>query len=146
MRTTISLLVLAVAATMVTGCAKVERKFGLGMANTLEILRGGEFRRTVEQAALWDTPDYAYTTGVIRGVNRTLARTGIGIYEIITAPLPPYDPILTDYFAPGPVYPDNYVPGVVADSLFATDTSIGFSGGDVIPFMPGSRFRIFDVH
>jgi putative exosortase-associated protein (TIGR04073 family) len=146
MRTTISLLALAVAATLMSGCANVERKLGRGMANTFEIVRGGEFRRTVEQASLWDTPDYTYTTGIIRGANRTLARTGIGIYEVITAPLPPYGPVLTDYFAPGPVYPDNYVPGVVADSMFATDTTIGFSGGEVVPFIPGSRFRIFDVH
>src|SRR4051812_23558540 len=30
-----------------TGCANVERKFGRGMANTHEIIRGGEFRRTM---------------------------------------------------------------------------------------------------
>jgi hypothetical protein len=24
------------------------------------------------------------------------------------------------------------------------DTSLGFSGGDIIPFIPGSRFHIFD--
>jgi hypothetical protein len=32
----------------------------------------------------------------------------------------------------------------MADSLFATDTAIGYSGGDVAPFIPGSRFRIFE--
>jgi hypothetical protein len=30
--------------------------------------------------------------------------------------------------------------------MFATDTNLGFSGGDVAPFIPGSRFRIFDTH
>lgn len=134
------------AGVLASGCANVERKFGRGMANTVEIFRGGEVRRTVEQTALTDGPDVAYTTGFVRGINRTLARTGIGIYELVTAPFPPYDPVLTDYIAPGVVYPDNYAPGLAEDSMFATDTNIGFSGGDVLPFAPGSRFRIFDTH
>ena len=25
-------------------------------------------------------------------------------------------------------------------------TRVGYSGGDVMPFIPGSRFRIFDTH
>jgi putative exosortase-associated protein (TIGR04073 family) len=147
MRNTLILLaVVAVTGAMTSGCANVERKLGRGMANTFEIVRGGEFRRTMEQTALFQSPDAAYSTGFVRGVNRTLARTGIGIYEIVTAPFPPYGPVLTDYFAPGPVYPDNYTPGLLADSMFATDTSVGYSGGDVMPFLPGSRFRVFDTH
>ncbi len=43
-----------------------------------------------------------------------------------------------------PVYPENYRPDVLADSLFYTDSSLGFSGGDVAPMFPGSRFKIFD--
>lgn len=147
MRNNFSLLaLLAVTGVMASGCANVERKFGRGMANTFEIVRGGEFRRTMEQTALFESPDRAATTGFVRGINRTLARTGIGVYEMVTAPLPPYGPIFTNHFAPDPVYPDNFAPGVLADSMFATDTSIGFSGGDVVPFIPGSRFRVFDVH
>lgn len=133
-----------------TGCANTERKLGRGMANTLEIVRWGEFRRTVEQSAFSDGPDYAYTTGAVAGFDRTMARTGLGLYEVITCPFPTpghgYDPLCTDYLAPGPVYPDNYQPGLVEDSMFATDTSLGFSGGDVAPFVPGSRFRVFDTH
>src|SRR6266568_905118 len=72
-----------------------------------------------------------------RGLNRSLARTGIGIYEVVTAPFPPYDPVCTDYLAPGPVYPDNYSPTLKEDSMFATDANLGFSGGDVMPMMPG---------
>ena len=41
----------------------------------MDIVRGGEFRRTVEQTALFQGPDAGYTTGVVRGINRTLART-----------------------------------------------------------------------
>ena len=129
-----------------SGCANVERKFGRGMMNTYEIVRGGEFRRTMEQTALFESPDTAYGTGFVRGINRTFARTGIGIYEMVTAPFPPYDPVFTDYFAPGPVYPDNYTPGLLEDSMFDSDAYVGFSGGDVAPMIPGSRFRIFDVH
>jgi hypothetical protein len=75
-----------------------------------------------------------------------LARTGIGIYEIVTAPFPPYDPVATSYLSPGPVYPDSYTPNIVEDSTFSTDANLGYSGGDVMPIVPGSRFRIFDTH
>src|SRR5437016_9852655 len=132
MRNTASFLVAVLAtAVLAAGCAgfgNVEKKFGRGMSNTFEIVRGGEFRRTMEQTGLEDGPDTAYGTGFIRGVNRTLARTGIGIYEVVTAPFPPYDPVYTDHFSPGPVYPDNYTPGVMEDSMFATDAHLGFSG------------------
>src|ERR1051325_11609873 len=85
-----------------SGCANVEQKFGRGLSNTYEIVRGGEFRRTVEQTALFDSPDAAYTVGAVRGFNPTLARTGFGIYELAPAPFPPYGPVFTDHFSPGP--------------------------------------------
>src|SRR5512140_2755195 len=132
MRNSLSFLALViVTGALASGCANTEQKLGRGMANTFEIVRGGEFRRTMEQSSLFETPDYTYTTGFIHGFNRTLARTGIGIYEVVTAPFPPYGPVFTDHFAPGPVYPDNYTPGVIEDSMFASDTDIGFSGGEV---------------
>jgi putative exosortase-associated protein (TIGR04073 family) len=147
MRKTLPLLSVAVlAGVLATGCANVENKFGRGMSNTAEALRMGDMRRTVEQTALFYSPDVAYTTGFIKGLNKTLVRTGVGIYEIVTAPIPPYGPVLTDYLTPNPVYPDNYTPNLVEDSMFATDTNLGFSGGDILPFIPGSRFRIFDAH
>ena len=137
---------LAVAGALLSGCANTEQKLGRGMSNMFEIVRGGEFRRTVEQTSLFDGPDAGLSTGLVTGINRTFARTGIGIYEVLTAPFPPYDPVFTDYLAPGVVYPSNYTPNVVEDSLFATDTNLGFSGGDTAPWIPGSRFRIFDTH
>lgn len=147
MRKTLPLLaVLGIAAVFASGCANVENKFGRGMNNSFDIVRGGEFRRTMEQTALFEGSDFAYTTGFVHGVDRTLARTGIGIYEVVTAPFPPYHPVFTDHFAPGSVYPDNYKPGLVADSMFATDTELGYGGGDVFPFLPGCRFRVFDMH
>jgi putative exosortase-associated protein (TIGR04073 family) len=134
----------AMIAALVSGCANVEQKFGRGMRNSFEIVRLGELRRSIEQTSLFQSRDAGYTTGLVRGIDRSLGRTGIGIYEVVTAPFPPYGPVLTQYFAPGPVYPDSYHPGLPEDSMFATDTELGFSGGDILPFVPGNRFRIFD--
>ena len=145
MRKTLSLLAIAVLVGAVgSGCANAERKLGRGLNNTMEIVRGGEFRRSMEQTALFSSPDNAYSTGMVRGFNRTIARTGIGIYEVVTSPFPPYGPACADKFPPGSVYPDNYTPTLMADSMFATDTYVGISGGDVLPIIPGNRFRIFD--
>jgi putative exosortase-associated protein (TIGR04073 family) len=146
MRNTLPLLAAAViAGALATGCANMENKFGRGMSNTYEIVRMGDFRRTMEQTAFFEGPEYAQTTGFHKGLHKTLARTGIGIYEMITAPIPPYRPICSDYLSPGPVYPDNYTPGILADQMFASDTYLSFSGGDVFPMVPGCRFRIFDT-
>ncbi len=146
-----SLLLSAIAlALFATGCASpdqgfaFEQKFGRGLRNLTEFARGGEIRRSMEQTALLDGPDMAYSTGFIRGFNRSLVRTGVGVYEMITAPFPPYDPVFTDYMTVNPVYPDSYTPHLMADPTFGPDTSLGFAGGDVAPLFPGSRFRIFD--
>ena len=146
MRKTLLLLSGLAVITLASGCANTERKFGRGMSNIIEPIRMGELGRSMEQTALFDGPDAGYATGFIKGLNKTIVRTGVGVYEIVTAPIPPYDPVLTDYLAPGPVYPDSYKPTLVEDSTFATDTNLGFSGGDVMPIVPGSRFRIFDTH
>jgi putative exosortase-associated protein (TIGR04073 family) len=163
MRRSVSLLAL-IAVTISVGCAGPERKFGRGLNNITEVARGGEFRRSVEQTAIWEGPEAAYTTGFIRGINRTVVRTAIGAYELVTAPLPPYGPLMTStnrlypdfsirnsnypwggmVLPEDPVFPDNARPGLLSDSLFSTDTSLGFSGGDVAPMVPGSRFHIFD--
>lgn len=146
MRKTLLLLSGLAVVVLASGCANTERKFGRGMSNVIEPLRMGELRRSMEQTALFDGPDAGYATGFIKGLNRTIVRTGVGVYEMVTAPIPPYDPVLTDYLAPTPVYPDSYKPTLVEDSTFATDTNLGYSGGDVMPIVPGSRFRIFDTH
>lgn len=114
------------------------------MSNTYEIVRMGELRRSVEQTALFDSPSEGYTTGLVRGFDRTMERTGIGIYEIVTFPFPPYGPVDTKDFSVTPVFPESYKPQLVADPLFKTDTYSGFSGGDIAPFIPGSRFSVFD--
>jgi putative exosortase-associated protein (TIGR04073 family) len=160
-----SIFVLAAAlAIMASGCAGPERKLGRGMNNVTEFVRGGEIRRSMEQTALWDGTDAAYTTGFLRGFNRSMARTFVGAIEVVTFPIPPYDALYTStnriypdfsvrntkypwggmVLPENPVYPANYTPGLLSDSIFATDTSLGFSGGDLFPFVQGSRFRIFD--
>lgn len=135
---------IAVVATLMTGCTGPENKLGRGINNFYEPVRLAEWRRSVEQTSFAMPEERNYNTGVIKGFNKTMARAGVGLYEIITFPFPPYDPVFTDYLAPTPQYPDSYRPGVISDSVFATDTDIGFGGGDIAPFLPGSRFRIFD--
>ena len=137
---------LVISGVLSSGCASSETKFGRGMSNMGEFARLGELRRSMEQTALFEQPGGHYATGFVRGLTKSFARTGVGVYEVVTAPFPPYDPVFTDYLSPNPVYPDNYQPGILDDSLFATDTNTGFSGGDVAPSIPGSRFKIFDTH
>jgi putative exosortase-associated protein (TIGR04073 family) len=165
MRIPIALLALVVAAAMFSaGCAGPERKLGRGLNNFTEFARGGEIHRSMEQTALWDGPRTVYTTGFLRGFNRSVARTGIGLYEIVTFPFPSYEPLLVAKhplypdpsiqtakypyggltLSKNPVYPDTYQPGVGSSTIFGTDTSLGFSGGDVAPMVIGSRFRIFE--
>lgn len=126
------------------GCAGPEKKLGRGMRNFYEVVRGSEMRATIEETGVFESPAEAYSTGLIKGFNRRMARTGIGIYEILTCPFPPYGPVCTNYLSPNPAYPDSYQPGLPASPTFATDSIIGFSGGDVAPMVPGSRFRVFD--
>lgn len=124
-----------------SGCAGPERKLGRGLLNVTEFARLGEIRRSMEQTAIWEGTDQTYTTGFIHGFNRSLARTAVGAYEVLTFPFPKYDP---HYLPEYPIYPDSYRPKLIADPIFGTDNALGFSGGDIAPMVPGSRFRIFD--
>ena len=135
--------VLGLTVVFASGCAGPEEKLGRGVDNTFEIVRMGEVRRSVEQTAIFDSPSAGYTTGFVRGMDRTLARTGLGLYEIVTFPIPPYHPIWTKYLTPAPVYPDSYKPNIMTSSTFDTDTYTGYSMGDAAPFIPGSRFSVF---
>jgi len=153
-----------VAAILIAGCAGPERKLGRGISNVTEIVRLGELRRSMEQSAYWNGQESAFTTGFIHGLNRTMVRTFVGVYEVVTFPIPSYEPVFTpDYrlypdisvkntrypfgglkLSPQPVYPASYAPNLLSTQIFATDTSLGFSGGDIAPMIIGSRFRIFD--
>ena len=135
---------LLLAAGLFSGCASAEKKFARGVNNTYEVVRGAEFRRSIEQTSLSSGVDAGFSYGLVHGIKRTICRTGMGVYEVVTAPFPPYHWIAGDYMPPGPSYPDSYAPGLMDDSIFATDTHAGFSGGDIAPFFPGSRFHVFD--
>jgi putative exosortase-associated protein (TIGR04073 family) len=137
---------LIIAGALGSGCTSAEKKLGRGMSNMAEFARLGEMRRSIEQTGLFEQPGGHYATGFVRGLTKSFVRTGVGVYEVVTAPFPPYDPVFTDYISPNPVYPDNYKPDLIDDSLFATDTDMGFSGGDIAPYIPGSRFKIFNTH
>lgn len=152
------LLAMSLTAVLLTGCGAVERKLGRGINNSTEIFRGGELRRSIEQAGLWEGPDAAFSYGLVRGFSRTLARTAVGFSEVFTAPFPPYDPyhfpekwfmdpttkLRAEPFSVDPTYPDAYKPRLFSDTIFHTDSRIGFSGGEVLPIVPGSRFRTFE--
>jgi putative exosortase-associated protein (TIGR04073 family) len=87
MRSSISLLSIAVTlAIFSAGCAGPEQKLGRGINNVTEFTRLGEMSRSIEQTALWEGANSAYTTGVIRGFNRSLVRTAVGAFEIVTFP------------------------------------------------------------
>ncbi|MGA2543869.1 MAG: exosortase system-associated protein, TIGR04073 family [Verrucomicrobiota bacterium] len=133
-------------ALVMTGCAGPEQKLGRGINNLTEITRLGELRRSVEQTTVLVSRDQGYTTGVFHGIDRTFARTAVGLYEVATFPFPNHSP--KNYgpiFKPeNPVNPDSYKPNWYSDQMTSPDTSLGFGGGDMAPFIPGSRFHVFD--
>jgi putative exosortase-associated protein (TIGR04073 family) len=143
MRKIIFPLAAVLAAIFAAGCTGPEQKLGRGLSNSYEIVRWGELRRSVEQNTVLDTPGVGYY-GFVHGFDRSLARTGLGLYEVVTFPVPTYKPICTKTFSPDPAGPESYMPGLYSDALFDTDTYTGFSGGDVAPWFPGSRFQVFD--
>ena len=169
MRKSYTFLAAAIAvASLAVGCTGPEQKLSRGIRNATEFARLGEFRRTVEQTGIWETPNRARTYGVIHGFNRSVARTAIGVWEVATFPFPTkadgsYDAILTptspiypditikNYTSPwggmvlteDPIYPESYAPGLPSNSVWDDDTYIGFSTGDAAPMIPGSRFSVF---
>jgi len=134
----------ATALVALTGCSGPEQKLARGIDNTMELVRWGDLRQSVEQNAVFSSPDVTYTYGTIHGFDQSLKRATLGIYEVATFPLPSYKPILTDYVPASPQCPASYRPGRISGSTFDTDTYTGYTGGDVAPFIPGSRFRVFD--
>ena len=143
MRKIIFPLAAVLTAVLFTSCAGPERKLGRGVSNCLEVVRWGEMRRSIEQEALFGEPGSG-CFGVIHGFDRSLQRTGLGLYEVVTFPVPSYNPVMTKSFSPSPALPESYKPGLIASPMFDTDTYTGFSGGDIAPFIPGSRFKVFD--
>jgi putative exosortase-associated protein (TIGR04073 family) len=147
MRNATSLLALAALAALFTaGCAGPEQRLGSGVNNITEFARLGEMQRSIEQTTLFD-PQAGFPTGVIHGFDQSVYRTVAGAYQIVTFPA---GNLLTQssfdqkYVPKGTPYPDSYHPGLPALSTFQTDNSIGFSGGNIAPFIPGNRFSVFE--
>jgi putative exosortase-associated protein (TIGR04073 family) len=147
MRNATSLLALAALAALFTaGCAGPEQRLGSGVNNLTEFTRLGEMQRSVEQYTIFD-PQAGAATGVIHGFDQSVFRTVAGAYQIATFPA---GNLLTQtsfeqkYIPKGTPYPDSYHPGLPNFPTFQTDTYIGFSGGNVAPFIPGNRFSIFE--
>jgi putative exosortase-associated protein (TIGR04073 family) len=84
------------------GCANTEEKLGRGIGNVTEPFRLGEMQRSIEQEGLFYGTDVGMTTGFVKGLDKTLARTGVGLYEVVTCPFPPYGPVWTSYLTPAP--------------------------------------------
>lgn len=164
----LTLIAVAAAGILASGCAGPEQKLGRGLRNLAEPIRMGEMQRSIEQTRTWDGKHYA-TTGFIRGFNRTVARTAIGAWETATFLIPTkadgtYGPIFTpkaplypdisirNYKEPwggmalteDPIYADAFTPGLPESTIMETDTHLNFSAGDVAPWFPGSRFSIFN--
>ena len=144
MRIPIAALLTVTLLCLASGCAKPEQKFGRGVRNMTEFAHLGEMQYSVQQAGLFNTTDYAYTTGMAKGFAKSLTRTVVGVYEVITFPFPPYTPVLTNYISAAPVYPAGHNDGLPADPIFEPDTYLGFSGGVTAPMVPGNKFMIFD--
>ena|SRR5271157_2941716 len=147
MRTVTPLLLLAALAALFTaGCAGPEQRLGSGINNATEFVRLGEMQRSIEQYTIFD-PQAGFATGVIHGFDESVYRTVAGAYQIATFPA---GNLLTQtsfeqkYMPKGTPYPDSYHPGLPYTSTFQTDTYIGFSGGNIAPFVPGNRFSIFE--
>ena len=141
MRTSYFSIILTGIVLVVTGCASSEQKFGRGVHDLTEFTRWGEISRSKEQSTLFPKSSVAAPSGFIHGFSRSVARTFVGAYEIVTAPFPPYGPVMEPVSS---VYPDSYRPGISSNPIFSTSTHLGFTGGDVAPWSPGSRFTIFD--
>lgn len=149
MRKTLLLLSAVVVSLAMTGCKGPEQKLARGYNNLYEVVRWGDLRRGMEQDAVFSTPDVDYSYGAVHGFTQSISRIGLGVCEMVTFPIPnppnwDYKAVCTNYISASPQFPASYKPGIISGSTFDTDTYTGFSGGDVAPFIPGSRFQVFD--
>lgn len=164
LRPALPVLALGLGALVFTGCAGPERKLGRGLHNVTEFARMGELSRSVEQTSLWEGPEHAYTTGVVRGFNRSLARTLIGAFEVATFPIPtptydamftPKGPLVPDYsiatynenwgglaLPEKAGSPDSYTQMLSALPEMDTSSQLGVTSGEVLPGFFGGRFRV----
>lgn len=149
MRKNLSLLTaVVVGGALIAGCAGPEQKLGRGIRNTCEIVRWSSMERSIEQSSLFDGTEKGQTDGVVTGIGQTIARTGIGLVDIVTFPIPypSYKAWGTNVVPADVQWPDSYKPGSRGAQALATDDKLGFAGGTIMPWVPGNRFRIFDYN
>jgi putative exosortase-associated protein (TIGR04073 family) len=136
----------ALAALFTAGCAGPEQRLGNGVSNLTEFTRMGELQRSTEQYTLFD-PQAGLATGVIHGFDQSVYRTVAGAYQIVTFPAGNYltqSSFEQKYLPQGTPHPDSFPPGLPNMPTFQTDNYVGFSGGNIAPFVPGNRFSIFE--
>jgi putative exosortase-associated protein (TIGR04073 family) len=149
MRKNLSLLAaVVVGGALIAGCAGPEQKLGRGIRNTCEIVRWSSMERSIEQSSLFDGTEKGQTDGVVTGFGQTIARTGMGIIDVVTFPIPypSYKAWGTNIVPADVQWPDSYKPGSRGAQALATDDNLGFAGGTIMPWVPGNRFRIFDYN
>ena len=78
-------------------CDNMLKKFGRGICNVLTC--PFELPEQVKRTNLTDGPMASITWGVLKGVGMIVTRAVVGVYEIVTFPIPcpeEYKPILKD--------------------------------------------------
>ena len=133
--------VVALAALFTSGCAGPEEKLGRGMSNFPKLPAWAKCASPSSKPPCLSRPTPA-TPSDLFAVSTAPWRAPE--WAFLKSSLFRSRPIIPFTYSPRPVYPDSYTPGLISDSMFDTDTYIGFSGGDVAPFVPGSRFKVFD--
>ncbi len=124
------------AVSLLTGCTSMEQKLGRGISNVMEPLRGGELTRSTEQTYLADGPIAARSYGVVHGVARTIQRTAVGAFDIVTFPIPT-DPLITPS---EPVYPDSVKPQMAGNMGVFSSRHVGIDNGAVLPGLGTAMF------
>lgn len=120
---------------LLTGCNSMQRKLSRGLTNLTEPLRLGELQRSSEQNAI--SVDSVPSYGFVHGVTRTLARTTVGAFEVVTFPIPT-DPII---YPVSPVFPDSQQREQMGHAGVGSDQFLGFQDSAVLPMFPGSEFN-----
>jgi len=131
------------------GCAGPEKKLGRGINNFTEFARGGEIRRSVEQTALRDgrlSPIPQASSGASIAACCGLSWARSRLFRSRSRATSPIWPPAVRYptASVDPVFPDSYTPHLISDTTFEPDAALGFSGGDVAPYIPGQPFPHLD--
>lgn len=78
-------------------CDDALKKLGRGFCNCITFPL--EIFEQVKRTNLSEGPMAALTYGLLKGIGMTVARAGVGVYEVVTFPIPlpkEYKPILTE--------------------------------------------------